>query len=219
MSGHSHWATIKHKKGAIDAKPRQALEQAQPGHHHRRQARRRRPEHEPQAPLRHRQGSRSVDAQGQHRTGHQARHRRHRRASRSRRSPTRAIGSGGVAILVDVLTDNRNRTIGEVRKIFERGGGKMGSAGSVGYLFERKGMIQRRRPGQGRGRADGHRPRRRGRGPEGGRRSVRDHLPIPRHSLRCKAALEKAGVKIEDRRSGPGPKAAVDVDEETGRKV
>jgi YebC/PmpR family DNA-binding regulatory protein len=46
-----------------------------------------------------------------------------------------------VAILVDVLTDNRNRTAGEVRKIFERGGGNMGSAGCVGYLFERKGIL------------------------------------------------------------------------------
>jgi YebC/PmpR family DNA-binding regulatory protein len=46
-----------------------------------------------------------------------------------------------VAILVEVLTDNRNRTNGEVRKIFERGGGNMGSAGCVGYLFERKGAF------------------------------------------------------------------------------
>src|SRR5439155_11221710 len=50
-------------------------------------------------------------------------------------------GPGGVAILVEVLTDNRNRTNGEVRKIFERGGGKMGSAGCVAYLFERKGVF------------------------------------------------------------------------------
>src|SRR5260370_20911195 len=51
------------------------------------------------------------------------------------------FGSGGVAVLVDVLTDNRNRTAGEVRKIFERNGGNMGSAGCVGYLFERKGTF------------------------------------------------------------------------------
>ncbi|HMC88822.1 MAG TPA: YebC/PmpR family DNA-binding transcriptional regulator, partial [Gemmataceae bacterium] len=50
-------------------------------------------------------------------------------------------GPGGVAILVDVLTDNRNRTNSEVRKIFERHGGKMGSAGNVGFLFERKGTF------------------------------------------------------------------------------
>jgi YebC/PmpR family DNA-binding regulatory protein len=46
-----------------------------------------------------------------------------------------------VAILVEVLTDNRNRTAGEIRKIFDRSGGKMGSAGCVGYLFERKGIF------------------------------------------------------------------------------
>src|SRR5262245_11159866 len=51
------------------------------------------------------------------------------------------FGRGGIAILVDILTDNRARTNGEVRKIFERGGGNMGSAGCVGYLFERKGLI------------------------------------------------------------------------------
>src|SRR5205807_3662686 len=50
-------------------------------------------------------------------------------------------GPGGVAVLVEVLTDNRNRTASEIRKIFERSGGKMGSAGCVGYLFERKGLF------------------------------------------------------------------------------
>jgi YebC/PmpR family DNA-binding regulatory protein len=51
------------------------------------------------------------------------------------------IGPGGCFVLVDVLTDNRNRTSGEIRKIFERAGGKLGSAGSAGYLFERKGVF------------------------------------------------------------------------------
>src|SRR5262249_2407042 len=50
-------------------------------------------------------------------------------------------GSGAVAILVDVLTDNRNRTAGEIRKTFERSGGKLGSAGNVAFLFERKGVF------------------------------------------------------------------------------
>ena len=50
-------------------------------------------------------------------------------------------GPGGVAIMVEVLTDNRNRTASEIRKIFERSGGKMGSAGSVAYQFERKGVF------------------------------------------------------------------------------
>ncbi|MEZ6139879.1 MAG: YebC/PmpR family DNA-binding transcriptional regulator [Zavarzinella sp.] len=51
------------------------------------------------------------------------------------------FGPGGVAIICDVLTDNRNRTNGEVRKIFEKGGGNMGNPGCVGYLFTRKGLF------------------------------------------------------------------------------
>src|SRR5437868_2464866 len=47
-------------------------------------------------------------------------------------------GSGGVAILVRVLTDNRNRTAPEIRHLFERHGGNMGASGSVAWMFERK---------------------------------------------------------------------------------
>lgn len=50
-------------------------------------------------------------------------------------------GPGGVAILVESTTDNRARTSGEVRKIFEKGGGKMGNPGAVAWMFERKGLI------------------------------------------------------------------------------
>lgn len=48
---------------------------------------------------------------------------------------------GGVAVLVDVLTDNRNRTASDVRYIFTKNGGKLGTSGSVAYLFDRKGVI------------------------------------------------------------------------------
>lgn len=50
-------------------------------------------------------------------------------------------GAGGSAILVDIATDNRARTNGEIKKIFEKGGGKIGSPGTVAWLFERKGII------------------------------------------------------------------------------
>ncbi len=50
-------------------------------------------------------------------------------------------GPGGVAVLCDILTDNRNRTAGEVRKIFEVHGGNLGSTGCVAYLFSRKGVF------------------------------------------------------------------------------
>jgi YebC/PmpR family DNA-binding regulatory protein len=50
-------------------------------------------------------------------------------------------GPGGVAVLCEIMTDNRNRTAPEVRKLFDTHGGKLGSTNCVAYLFERKGMI------------------------------------------------------------------------------
>ena len=50
-------------------------------------------------------------------------------------------GPGGAAIMVDCMTDNKNRTTPEIRTIFSKHGGNMGDAGSVSYLFDRKGMI------------------------------------------------------------------------------
>jgi YebC/PmpR family DNA-binding regulatory protein len=50
-------------------------------------------------------------------------------------------GPGGVAVLCDILTDNRNRTAPEIRKIFELAGGKLAGAGSVAWMFDRKGLV------------------------------------------------------------------------------
>lgn len=50
-------------------------------------------------------------------------------------------GPGGVAILVETMTDNRNRTVAEVRHAFTRAGGNLGTDGSVAYLFDKKGQI------------------------------------------------------------------------------
>jgi len=140
MSGHSHWATIKHKKGAIDAKRGKMFSKL----------------------------SRAIIIAARHGGGDPETNLKLRYAIDKARQVSmpkdnieRAVkrgtgeveglvfeeityegyGSGGVAILVDVVTDNRNRTMGEIRKIFERGGGKLGSAGCVGYLFDRKGHF------------------------------------------------------------------------------
>lgn len=51
-------------------------------------------------------------------------------------------GPHGVAVLCEILTENRNRTAGEIRKIFEVNGGNLGSTGCVAWMFERKGVIQ-----------------------------------------------------------------------------
>ena len=50
--------------------------------------------------------------------------------------------NGGVAILVETITDNRNRTVAEVRHTFSKYGGNLGTSGSVAYLFEQRGVIQ-----------------------------------------------------------------------------
>lgn len=50
-------------------------------------------------------------------------------------------GPGGVAILVEAMTDNRNRTVAEVRHAFSKHGGNLGTDGSVAYLFEKKGVL------------------------------------------------------------------------------
>ena len=140
MSGHSHWATIKHKKGAIDAKRGKLWSKL----------------------------ARAIIIAARHGGGDPTMNLKLRYAIDKARSVSmpkdnieRAIkrgtgeiegvtyeeityegyAPGGVAVMVDTLTDNRNRTSGEIRKIFERNGGNLGSAGCVGYLFERKGLL------------------------------------------------------------------------------
>lgn len=54
---------------------------------------------------------------------------------------------GGVAVMIDILTDNRNRTAGEIRYIFSKNGGNMGETGSVGWIFEDKGQLRILREG------------------------------------------------------------------------
>ncbi len=140
MSGHSHWATIKHKKGAIDAKrgklfsklSRAIIIAARHGGG------------DPEMNLKLRY---AIDKARQVSMPKDNIERAIKRGTGEAEGVTfeeityEGYGPGGVAILVEVLTDNRNRAASEVRKIFERSGGKMGSAGCVGYLFERKGLI------------------------------------------------------------------------------
>ena len=56
-------------------------------------------------------------------------------------------GPGGVAVMIDILTDNRNRSAGEVRHIFSKYGGNMGETGCVGWMFEEKGQLRIQREG------------------------------------------------------------------------
>jgi YebC/PmpR family DNA-binding regulatory protein len=140
MSGHSHWATIKHKKGAIDAKRGKLFSKLSRA-----------------IIIAARHGGGDPDANLKLRYAID----KAREVSMPKDNIDRAIkrgtgeteglvfeeiqyegyGPGGVAILVDILSDNRNRIAGEIRKIFDRAGGKMGSAGCVAYMFERKGVF------------------------------------------------------------------------------
>jgi len=52
-----------------------------------------------------------------------------------------AYGPGGVAMLIEILTDNKNRAAAEIRNLLNKGGGSLGAAGSVAYLFKRKGLV------------------------------------------------------------------------------
>ena len=51
-------------------------------------------------------------------------------------------GPGSVAVIIDVLTDNRNRTASEIRSAFSKNGGSLGETGSLGFVFKRKGVIK-----------------------------------------------------------------------------
>ena len=141
MSGHSKWSTIKRKKGAADAK-RGALfgklskaitAAAREGGGD--------PEMNPALALavhKAKEGNmpndniqRAIDKG----TGAGA------DAETIERITYEGYAPGGVAVLVEVLTDNRNRAASDVRYIFSKNGGKLGTSGSVAYLFERKGVI------------------------------------------------------------------------------
>jgi YebC/PmpR family DNA-binding regulatory protein len=141
MSGHSKWSTIKRKKGAADAKrgalfgklSRAITVAAREGGGD--------PEMNPalalavhkakEANMPHDNIQRAIDKG----TGAGA------DAETIERITYEGYAPGGVAVLVEVLTDNRNRAASDVRYIFSKNGGKLGTSGSVAYLFERKGVI------------------------------------------------------------------------------
>jgi len=128
------------------------------------------------------------------------------------------FGPGGTAVICDILTDNRNRTSGEVRKIFDRAGGTMGGQGAVAYLFDRKGVFIIPAAGTTEealmnvvleaGAED--------------LQHVGDNFEVLTDVTAFNAvqsALEKAGIKPASAEIEQVPKAAVDVDVETGKKV
>src|SRR5687768_5921044 len=140
MSGHSKWHTIKHKKGAADAKRGKIFTRIIK---------------ELTVAARHGGGDpdknprlRTIvaDAKAANMPSDNIK-RAIRRGTGEEEGVTyeevtyEGYGPGGVAILVDTLTDNRNRTVGEMRHTFTKWGGNLGEANSVGWMFEKKGVI------------------------------------------------------------------------------
>jgi YebC/PmpR family DNA-binding regulatory protein len=217
MSGHSHWATIKHKKGAIDAKrgklwsklSRAIIIAAKNGGG------------DPTMNLKLRY---AIDKAREVSMPKDNIERAIKRGTGDIEGATweeityEGYGPGGVAIMVDVLTDNRNRTNGEVRKIFERSGGKMGSAGNVAYLFDRKGVFTVDAKSQD---EDALMEAALNAGAEDMRSDGDKFLILsdPAHFAEVKAGLEKAAVKTEHAEITQLPKAAKDVGIEDGKKV
>jgi YebC/PmpR family DNA-binding regulatory protein len=128
-------------------------------------------------------------------------------------------GAGGVAVLCEILTDNKNRTAPEIRKIFEMCGGKLGGTGCVAYLFERKGVV--RVP-----QAAASEDRLMEAGLEAGADDVK--LAGDRWEVTCEPAamagvieaIGKAGMPVESNEIVRIPTNTVDVDDvETARKV
>ncbi len=139
MSGHSKWATIKHKKGALDAKRgkiftrliREITMAAKNGGD---------PEKNPRlrgaitAAKAENMPADNIKRAIQRGTGELP-------GVNYEEITFEGYGPGGVAILVEVSTDNRNRTVSEIRHAFGKNGGNMGEAGSVAWMFHKKGDI------------------------------------------------------------------------------
>jgi len=141
MSGHSKWHTIKHKKGALDAKRGKVFTKlikeitvaARTG------------------------GSGDVDSNSRLRkavSDAKAQNMPNDNIDRAIKRGTGELegshydeityegyGVGGVAVMVETMTDNRNRTVAELRHLFSKNGGNLGEAGSVAWIFDKKGLF------------------------------------------------------------------------------
>jgi YebC/PmpR family DNA-binding regulatory protein len=140
MSGHSKWATIKHKKGALDAKRGKVFTRLIKEIAMAAKAGGGDPDHNPRlrtaiaAAKAENMPADNIKRAVQRGTGELP-------GATYEEASFEGYGPGGVALLVDVSTDNRNRTVSEIRHIFTKHGGNLGEAGSVAWMFHKKGSI------------------------------------------------------------------------------
>jgi YebC/PmpR family DNA-binding regulatory protein len=140
MSGHSKWSQIKRQKGATDVKRGQLFTKL--GR---------------EITVAARQGGPDMETNFRLRLAAQRAREANMPAENVKRAIDRATGTGegaaleeilyegygpaGAAILIEALTDNRNRTVSEIRNVFTRAGGNLGESGSVAWIFEAKGVL------------------------------------------------------------------------------
>ncbi len=140
MSGHSKWSTIKRKKGAIDAERSKIFQKLNKEIFVAAKLGDKDPDNNPN--LRMAIDKAKVENMPKDRI-QAAIDKAHSSSNNENYENVRYEGyaAGGVAVMVDCLTDNRNRTASDVRSTFTKRGGNLGTDGSVSYLFERKGVI------------------------------------------------------------------------------
>ncbi len=140
MSGHSRWAGIKHKKGAIDAKRGKVFTKIIR-----------------EITIAAKMGGGSPDANPRLRKAMDDAREANMPADNMKKAIQRGTGElpgvnyeelvyegygpSGVAVMVDLTTDSKNRTAGEIRRIFSQHGGNLGETGSVGWVFASKGIF------------------------------------------------------------------------------
>ncbi len=140
MSGHSKWAGIKHKKAVVDAKRGQAFTRASR-----------------EITIAAKEGGGDIEGNFRLRLAIQKAREVNMPADKIQAAIDRGTGAGkgdsldelryegygpaGVAIMVDCMTDNRNRTAPAIRHVFSKYGGSLGETNSVAWMFERKGVI------------------------------------------------------------------------------
>jgi YebC/PmpR family DNA-binding regulatory protein len=140
MSGHSKWASIKHKKGAVDAKRGKVFTKLIK-----------------EITVAARLGGKDPDSNARLRVAVAAAKAENMPKENIERAIKKGTGDlegsnyeevtyegygpGGVAVLIEVLTDNKNRAVADVRHLFERSGGNLGETGCVAWMFSKKGLI------------------------------------------------------------------------------
>ncbi|MCP3987658.1 MAG: YebC/PmpR family DNA-binding transcriptional regulator [Actinomycetia bacterium] len=206
MSGHSKWATIKHKKGAADAKRGKLFAKLIK-----------------QVEVAARNGGGDPDSNPTLRTMFQKARDNSVPLDTIERAVKRGTGElegvsyesityegyapGGVALLIDVLSDNRNRTGSEIRSLLTKNGGSLAEPGAVAWQFERKGVVKVARAAE----EDDVMMV----GLDNGAEDLEDHDEVwqvtcdPGEVLTLRAALEEAGIEVEESDSTMMPKNTV----------